>query len=41
MTPACAILAAAAFLLAARSYETEKARSLEPPAIPSAAGALA
>lgn len=41
MTPLFAIVAAGAFLLAARSYETDKARSLEPPAIPSAAGALA
>ena len=41
MTPFAAILAAAAFLLAARSYEDDKARNLEPPAIASAAGALA
>ena len=39
--PLFAILAAGAFLLAARSYEADKARSLQLPAIPSAAGALA
>jgi MFS family permease len=36
--PLFAIVAAAAFLLAARSYETEKARTLEP-AVPAAAAA--
>ena len=41
MTPLFAIVAAGAFLLAARSYEGDKARSMEPPAIRSVAGALA
>jgi MFS family permease len=39
--PFFALLAVGAFLLAARSYEAEKARTLEPPAIPAAVNAAA
>ncbi len=39
--PFFALLAVAAFLLAARSYEAEKARTVEPAAVPAAAAAAA
>jgi MFS family permease len=39
--PFFALVAVGAFLLAARSYESEKARTLEPADIPAAAGAVA